>query len=58
MRPSVLESVIVTEFQAAGTYSSLDLTKTKYGINNNNNNNKIGSTMASIKYDSKKQFKF
>jgi hypothetical protein len=57
MRSSLLESVIVTEFQAADAYSSLDLTKAKYNINrlyggkgncnfnnnNNNNNNNINN---------------
>jgi hypothetical protein len=32
MLSSLLESVIVTEFQATETYSSLDLTKVKYRI--------------------------
>jgi hypothetical protein len=32
MRSSLLESVIVTEFQPAETYSSVDLTKGKYSI--------------------------
>jgi hypothetical protein len=32
MRSSLLELVIVTELQAAETYSSLDLTKAKYSI--------------------------
>jgi hypothetical protein len=32
MRSSLLESVIVTEFQAPEAYSSLDLTKAKYSI--------------------------
>jgi hypothetical protein len=32
MRSSILESVIVTEFQATEAYSSLDLTKAKYSI--------------------------
>jgi hypothetical protein len=31
-RSSLLESVIVTEFQATEAYSSLDLTKAKYSI--------------------------
>jgi hypothetical protein len=30
MRSSLLESAIVTEFQATEAYSSLDLTKAKY----------------------------
>jgi cyclophilin family peptidyl-prolyl cis-trans isomerase len=48
MRSSLLESVIVTEFQAAEPYPSLDLTKAKYSINrlsmvddDDNNNNSI-----------------
>jgi hypothetical protein len=32
MPSSLLESVIVTEFQATDAYSSLDLTKAKYSI--------------------------
>jgi hypothetical protein len=32
MRSSLLECVIVTEFQATEAYSSLDLTKAKYSI--------------------------
>jgi hypothetical protein len=32
MLSSLLESVIVTKFQATEAYSSLDLTKAKYGI--------------------------
>jgi hypothetical protein len=32
VRSSLLESAIVTEFQAAEAYSSFDLTKAKYGI--------------------------
>jgi hypothetical protein len=32
MRSRLLESVIVTEFQATEAYSSLDLTKEKYSI--------------------------
>jgi hypothetical protein len=32
MRSSLLESVIVKEFQATETYSSLDLSKEKYSV--------------------------
>jgi hypothetical protein len=32
MRSSLLESVIVTEFQATEAHSSLDLTREKYSI--------------------------
>jgi hypothetical protein len=32
MRSSLLESVIVTKFQATEAYSSMDLTKAKYSI--------------------------
>jgi hypothetical protein len=32
MRSSLLELIIVTEFQATGAFSSLDLTKAKYSM--------------------------
>jgi hypothetical protein len=32
MRSSLLESVIITEFQATEAYSNLDLTKAKYSM--------------------------